>query len=786
MGAQIAAHLANAGLEVRLLDLAPAELTVEEVQKGRTLASPEVRNRIVRSLFERMTRLSPAPFFVPRNADRITLGNLEDDWGQLAKSDWIIEAALERLDLKQNLHRRIAATAKADALVTTNTSGLPVNQIMEGLPLAHRRRFFGTHFFNPPRYMRLLELVPDVHTDPGLLAQFSAFTEETLGKGVVIAKDTPGFIANRIGCFDLQSVLWMTLRQGKTIEEVDVLTGPLIGRPGSATFRLCDIIGLDLLGQLCLNLRQALPSQEEQQVFDRPPVLTELLTRGWLGEKSGRGFYTRQADGTARTISVLDLTTFAYRPQQRPDLPVVRETARVTDTGSRLKAICQRDDDDSRFVWQHLSATLCYAADQAAEIADDVAAIDRAMRLGFNWELGPFETWDALGVAETARRLETEGRPVPTLVRRVLETPERSFYRTTANAVTAYATNHARHVEIPGNPKAISLPRLKRAGAVIKELPVATLIDVGDGVACLEFRGKANTIDEQTLDLLGKSLEIVRANFAGLIIGNQGAHFSAGADLRKFLGYIESQDWNALEAMLSTFQTATSTLRRFEKPVVVAIHGYTLGGGCEMAMGCHAVVAAAETIMGFPETKVGLIPGAHGTKEMLRRCTETVQGESAADYLEPVRTAWDMIFSARLSASAVQAMDLRLLRPAESTLVMNREWLIGKAKAKVLALAPSHRPQPAEKLPAIGSTGLNAIRSLLEKQLAAGEISAHDVTLGTRLARVLCGGEQTDFKWVPEKEILELERDTFLGLCREPKTVERIKHMLEKGKPLRN
>ncbi|MDD2764830.1 MAG: 3-hydroxyacyl-CoA dehydrogenase/enoyl-CoA hydratase family protein [Opitutaceae bacterium] len=787
MGAQIAAHLANVGLPVLLLDVVPTELTPDEQARGLTLASPAVRNRPVRALFERMKKLSPPPFFTPETAGLVTLGNVEDNLADIATADWVVEAVLERMDLKQALHAKIAARARPDALVTTNTSGLPIQRMVAGLPLEYRRRFFAAHFFNPPRYMRLLELVPTPDTDPDRLRAFAAFAEAVLGKGVVVAKDTPCFIGNRIGCYDLQTVLWLAQTEGLTVDEVDALTGPLIGRPSSATFRLFDLVGIDLMAQLGRNLQELLSDPAEKAIFAAPSFIGEMLQRGWWGEKKGQGFYRRVQTEKGREIQVLDLRTLDYRPPQPPAWAELAAVAKIPDLGARLRDLCALDGPAGRFVWKHLSAVLCYTADRIPEIADDVATVDNALKWGFNWQLGPFEIWDALGVAAVARRLETEGRRVPALVASLLAGGRASFYRRQDGKLFHYAVGRRDDVESRPAPKAIALSQRRETGGIVRENAAASLLDLGDGVACLEFRTKMNVIGEETLGLLQDALAAVRRNFAGLVIGNQGPHFSAGANLKEFAALIEAGRWDELDRMLRRFLEATSTLRRFEKPVVAAVHGYTLGGGCEFALGCDHVVAAAETSMGLPEAGVGLIPGAHGTKEMLVRCTDGVLRNDDPDYLAGVRLAWETIFQAKISTSAAGAEKLRYLRPGEWTPVFNRDWLIGEAKAKVLQLADGYRPRPPRTdIPAVGQTGLALFKSGLHTQRMAGQISEHDQTVGLKLAHVLCGGDLSSLHFVPESYILELEHAAFLSLCGEAKTLERIRHTLKTGKPLKN
>lgn len=787
MGAQIAAHLANAGISVLLLDVAPAELTPEETSAGLTLATPIVRHRVVRTLFERMKKLSPAPLYTPDTAELITLGTVEEDLPAVARADWVIEAVLERLDLKQALHAKLARHVRADALVTTNTSGLPIHLLAEGLPASYRRRFFAAHFFNPPRYMRLLELVATPETNPSLLLSFAEFAESVLGKVVVVAKDTPCFIGNRIGCFDMMTVLRLAESEGLGVDEVDALTGPLLGRPASATFRLFDLVGIDLVAQLGINLREMLSDPAEKAAFAPPRFVDELVRRGWWGEKKGLGFYRRVQTDRGRAIHSLDLRTLDHRPQQKPAFPALASIGNIPAADARIRALVASDDPAGRFAWKHLSTVICYAAARAPEIANDVLSIDQAMKWGYNWELGPFELWDALGITNVVRRLETEGRPVPALVRELLTHGHTAFY-VRRGAETAHYSAAVRNYEAPRrHPRQVSLTRLREAGHVVKGSEAASLIDLGDGAACFEFHTKMNVIGEETLELLTATLDIVRRDFHGLVIGNQASHFSAGANLKQFAAHIEAGRWTELERMLQRFQSATSKLRQFDKPVVAAVHGYTLGGGCEFALGCDHVVALAETSMGLPEVGVGLIPGAHGTKEMLVRHTEGIIRNGDPDFLAGIRLAWETISQAKISTSAPEAARLRYLREGEWTLVLNRDRLIGEAKTKALQLADGYRPRaPRTNIPAVGQSGIAMFQSTLHAMHAAGRASEHDCRIGLGLARVLCGGELSSPHLVSESYLLDLEREVFLSLCGEARTLERIRHMLQTGKPLKN
>ncbi|MSU57119.1 MAG: 3-hydroxyacyl-CoA dehydrogenase/enoyl-CoA hydratase family protein [Pedosphaera sp.] len=788
MGAQIAAHLANVGIPSLLMDIVPTELLPEEGKRGLTLQSPAVRNRITQTLFDKAKKLKPSPLFTPEVSSLVRIGNVEDNLAEIKDADWVIEAILERMDLKLAIHAKIAANARPDALVTTNTSGLSIAGMTKGLPIEYRRRFFGTHFFNPPRYMRLLELIPTPDTDRALLKSFGEFGEAVLGKGIVLAKDTPGFVANRIGCFDMQQVALLMIEQGLTIDEVDAITGPAIGRPKSATFRLGDIVGVDLMAQMGRNLRGLLHSDPQIGTFQPIDFIEDMVKRGWWGEKKSQGFYQRVKTDKGRAILTLDYKTMEYRPQQKPQFASLEAASKISDRGERIRTLCAATEKAGVFAWKHLSAMLCYAADRLTEIADDIVTVDNAMKWGYNWELGPFETWDALGVRETADRLKAEGREVPALVRDLLAAGKNSFYEQRDARRSFFDVTKRGYVGEVESPKAIHLPWLHRANKVVRSNPGASLVDLGDGVACLEFHVKMNVIGGDQMGMLRESLEEVRKNFAGLVIGNQGQHFSAGANLLLLTTQIQNQDWDEVDLMIRQFQKATSTLRQFEKPVVAACHGYTLGGGTELSMGCDHIVIAAETYMGLPEVGVGLIPGAQGTKEMLIRCTENIIRNDEVDYFPGIRHAWETIGLAKVSTSASEALKLRYLRPSETTIVLNKDWLIGEAKAQVQHMvAQGYLPRPQRTdIPAIGESGITLCKLQLQQMRGSGLISEHDQKIATKLAYILCGGDLTSLHYVSEQYILDLEREVFLSLCGEPKTLERIKHTLKTGKPLRN
>jgi 3-hydroxyacyl-CoA dehydrogenase len=586
----------------------------------------------------------------------------------------------------------------------------------------------------------------------------------------------------------MQNVALLMIEHGLSIDEVDAITGPAIGRPKSATFRLGDIVGVDLMAQMGRNLRGLLQHDPQIEAFRQIDFIEDMVKRGWWGEKKSQGFYQRVKSDNGRQILTLDYKTMEYRPQQKPQFRSLEAASKISNRAERIRSLCSATDKAGVFAWKHLSSMICYAADRLPEIADDVVTVDNAMKWGYNWELGPFETWDALGVRETADRLQKEGREAPALVRDLLAAGKASFYEERDGGRSFFDIKKRSFVPEIASPKAINLPRLHKANQVVRSNPGASLVDLGDGVACLEFHVKMNVIGGDQLGMLRESLEEVRRNFVGLVIGNQGQHFSAGANLLLLTTQIQNQDWDEIDLMIRTFQKATSTLRQFEKPVVAACHGYTLGGGTELSMGCDHIVIAAETYMGLPEVGVGLIPGGQGTKEMLIRCTENIIRNEETDFFPGIRHAWETIGLAKVGTSASEALKLRYLRPSETTIVLNRDWLIGEARAQALHMAArgyTPRPQRTD-ITAIGESGITLCKLQLHQMRVSGQISEHDQKIGAKLAYILCGGDLTSLHFVSEQYILDLEREVFLSLCGEPKTLERIKHTLKTGKPLRN
>lgn len=760
MGSRIAAHFANAGVPALLLDLAPED-------EGD-------RNRLARKAIETAWRQRPGAFFTDEALRLVEPGNFEDDLERIGTCDWVIEAVIEDLEIKRALWRRAAPLAREDAILSTNTSGLRPAEIAAELPPEARRRFLGAHFFNPPRYLHLVEVVPTAETEPELVRAVARFCELRLGKGVVEARQTPNFIANRIGCFFGATVHRLMMEGDYTIEEVDELTGPLIGLPRTASFRLLDLIGLDVWAAVLRTLEEQAAGDAWRERFTPPPFLREMIRRGWLGEKTGQGFYRRTASGE---IEVLDWKTLEYHPRCPPSLPPAETARNIEELPARLRFLVQAEDRAGAFLWKLLRDLFLYAASRIPEIADRVVEVDRAMRWGYNFRLGPFEMWDALGVEAVVRRIEKEGGAVPDNVAQMLGAGARAFYRPADVAglprTEYFDFRRAQYQALEPRPGVVVLADFKRARGVIRRNAGASLIDVGDGVLCVEFHSKMNSLGLDAIHMVMAGLEETKKNFEAMVIANEGEAFSAGANLNLLLLAAEEAEWDQIEFFLRSFQQMNLALQRAPKPVVSAPFGYTLGGGAEVVLHTTRAQASAETYMGLVEVGVGLIPAGGGTKQML------------VNLRDPER-AFELIGQAKVSSSAADARRLGLLRECDGV-TMNPERLIGDAKALALALAPNHVPaRPREDIE-VGGDGVYAalkIKAWLAHQ--AGQISEHDLVIADKLAYVLSGGRLSGRQKVSEQYLLDLEREAFLSLCGMEKTRERIRHMLKTGKPLRN
>ncbi|SMO77668.1 3-hydroxyacyl-CoA dehydrogenase [Melghirimyces algeriensis] len=785
MGASIAGHLANAGIRTVLLDIVPKELTEKEKAKGLTLNDKVVRNRIARNGKERLYKEKPSPIFHKKTADLIEVGNLEDDLEKLGEVDWIIEAIIENLKIKQGLFEKVENVWKPGTLVSSNTSGISIHDMVEGRSAEFRSHFMGTHFFNPPRYMKLLEIIPTKDTDERFVNGMKAFAESVLGKGVVNAKDTPNFIANRIGVYGLQITFQKMLRDGLGPDEVDSITGRAMGRPKSATFRTLDLVGLDTFVHVSDNVRENVQDPNEKKVFEVPELLREMVEKGQLGAKSGEGFFKKVKSDKGKEILVLDPKTKEYRSRKKLKAPSLEMAKRAKSMKEQLRALVYADDTAGRFAWYIAKKVLLYSAERIPEIADDIVSVDQAMRWGFNWDLGPFEFWDAIGVEKSVARMKEEGETIPPLVEELLASGSKSFYKKTEDASKAFHIG-GHYQTVDEHPKTIDLARLKEQGRVIRSNKGASLIDIGDDVACLEFHSPKNAIAADIIQMIHTSVKEVSANYRGLVIGNQGANFCVGANLMFILMEAQDQNWPELDLMVRQFQKAMGSLRYVDKPVVAAPFNMTLGGGVEASLPCDRIQASSELYMGLVETGVGLIPGGGGNKEMLLRWMDGVDPKERISLQPLVNHVFETIAMAKVSTSAVEARDYKFLR-REDGITMNADHLLYDAKQQVLALdASGYQPPQPKKIPVVGETGYNTLRLGAYGMLQSGYISEHDYKIAGKLAYVLAGGEVPEGTLVDEQYLLDIEREAFLSLAGEPKSQQRMQHMLTKNKPLRN
>jgi 3-hydroxyacyl-CoA dehydrogenase len=745
MGAQIAAHFANAGVRALLLDLT---------------------DTIAREGLKRARGLRPDPFFTAKVLELIETGGFDRDLPRLAEVDWIVEAVVEQIDVKRLLLERVEAVRRAGTIVTSNTSGIPIAALSAGRSDDFRRHWLGTHFFNPPRYLRLLEIIPTPETDPGVVDRVSRFADVSLGKGIVVAKDTPNFIANRIGLFGIIQVLRALETGDYTIEEIDAITGPALGRPKSATFRTADIAGIDVLGHVARNLADQLPDDEARAAFRLPALVDALIERGWIGEKAGQGFYKREAS----EILTLDPAALAYRPKQSPRLPSLDAARAIENVGARVKTLFLGQDKVGTFLRKTLGPTLLYTARVALSIAYSIDDVDRATRWGFGWELGPFETWDAIGVREVLDAMGDTG-DIPPLVAELLNAGRNRF----------------RDDGVP--PAGPGLQILKAARdrqQILRRNPGASLVDIGDGLLAVEFHSKMNAIGADTIQMLHAGVKEAGANFRALVIGNDAPNFSAGANLMLLLLEAQEGNWDEIDLMVRAFQSATQALRYAEVPVVSCPAGLTLGGGCEIVLHTDRVQAAAETYIGLVEVGVGLIPAGGGTKEMLVRMVDGLQA-MPADLLPFVQRVFETIGFAKVSTSAEDGRRLGYLRPVDPV-TMNRERLMADAKALVLERVREgyHKPVPPADILVGGDGVMAALKLGVHLAWRGGRISDHDAVVGRALASILSGGALPHQTTVSEAYLLDLEREAFLKLCGEPKTLERIRYTLKTGKTLRN
>lgn len=780
MGAAIAAHLANVGIPSLLLDIVPPEA--------------QDRNIVAKTGLERALKARPAAFYSQRSAALITVGNVEDDLSKLAEVDWVIEAVVERLDIKHNLYEKVEAVLKPGTIITSNTSGLPAHLLIEGRSAEFRRHFLITHFFNPVRYMRLLELVPCADTDPALLSFMQQFGTEVLGKGVVLCKDTPNFIANRIGVYGFVSALRHALNEGYTVSEVDAILGPAMGRPKSAMFRTSDLSGLDTTAHVASNLYENAPNDEQRESFRLPELVQEMLRRNMLGEKSGQGFYKRvkNADGSS-TILELNLKTLEYEPQQKVRYPSLGAARNIDDPAERILTVLSGDDRASQFARETTADTLIYAANRAPEIAESIVDIDNALRWGFNFDLGSFEVWDLLLQHPETFEKVFEGRQMPELVVRVRRQGQGTFYIGEAGRRQYFDFKSDSYKPVPQPQGVISLPALKANNRVVRDNGSAALIDLGDGIACVEFHTKMNSIDEGIIEMMRYAVTEGQRQFRALVLGNEAADFSAGANLFLVLMGARQGEWQMLENAINGLQQAHLMLKYSPIPVVAAPAGRALGGGCEIIMHSQHARAAAESYIGLVEVGVGLIPAGGGCKELLLRHgadVETQMARKTGGPFTPSRKAFEIISFATVSTSAAEAQQYRFLRKTDA-ITVNRDLLLRDAKADAIRLAEAKaagqwQPPEPQMLLLPGSGARLVLEQQIDNMLLLGKISEHDAVIGRKLAYVLTGGETSPVTPLTEQQVLDLEREAFLSLCGMEKTQERMQSILMTGKPLRN
>jgi 3-hydroxyacyl-CoA dehydrogenase len=791
MGAAIAAHLANVGIPSYLLDIVPRELTGDEEKRGLTLNDPMVRNRIVNEGLERCLNARPANFYVKDSAALVTTGNLEDNFDWIAEVDWIIEAIVERLDIKQQLMARIDEVRRPDAIVSTNTSGIPIHQIAEGRSAGFQQHFLGTHFFNPPRYLKLLEIIPHTENDPELIAFMEQFGTRVLGKGIVICKDTPNFIANRMISIAGSYAMNYALEHGYTFEEVDVITGPAIGRPKTATFRLNDLVGIDVLAHVSRNLYDAIPHDPHRQVLKQEQataLVSGMIERGWLGNKTGQGFYKRTYVDGERQFWILNPETMEYEPPVKPRFDSVGNARKADDPAQQQAIMAYAEDRAGEYAWHVLSRLVVYAASCIPEISDDIVPVDNACRWGFNWALGPFETWDAIGIGRSVERLKEQGVEIPAWVEEMLAAGFETFYRRENGRATGYYSPQSKgYKPLAADPNIISIQDLKAAGKELHRNASASLLDMGAGVLLLEFHSKANSLDDDIFNMALTALdELKKDEWKGMVIGNQGEHFCAGANIFVMAVGAQQGQFDMIDAAVRKMHGIMLGMRYSPKPVVAAPFGIVLAGGCEVVLAASRVVAAAETYIGLVEVGVGLVPGGAGCKEIVRRVITPPMKTPNAQVLPFLQQAFEQIGLAKVATSAAEAREMKLLSDCDR-IVVNQDYLLAEAKQMVLDMArDGYRPPPPQKLYAAGRDAYAAVLMVLYQMREGGYASEHDVVIGEKLGLILCGGEFSAATWVDEQHFLDLEREAFVALCREPKTLERMWHMLQHNRPLRN
>ncbi|MCX2485409.1 3-hydroxyacyl-CoA dehydrogenase/enoyl-CoA hydratase family protein [Pedobacter sp. MR2016-24] len=786
MGSRIACHFANIGVEVLLLDIAPKELTPEEEAKGLALTHPAVRNRVVNAALQNAIKTNPSPVYTKKAVSKITTGNFDDDMSKIVGYDWIIEVVVENLDIKKKVFEQVEQYRKPGTLITSNTSGIPIHLMAEDRSDDFKANFCGTHFFNPPRYLRLLEIIPTPHTKPELVDFLMNYGDKFLGKTTVLCKDTPAFIANRVGVYAIMALLHLVEKLDLTVEEVDKYTGPALGRPKSATFRTSDVVGLDTMIKVAKGLYDNCPDDKAHDLFKLPDYVVKMEENKWLGDKTKQGFYkkTKTADGKTEILA-LDLKTLEYRPQQKIKSATLELTKPIENVKDRMKVFAAGKDKAGEVFRHSFFGLFEYVSDRIPEISDELYRIDDAMRAGFGWDLGPFEVWDAVGVAASLEGMKAHGNEAADWVHEMLDAGHTSFYQVEDGIKKYYDIPSKSYKSLPGAEAFIILDNI-RGNKTIWKNSAASIIDLGDGILNVEFHSKMNTIGGDTLQAINKAIDMAEKNYRGVVIGNDGANFSAGANVGMIFMMAVEQEWDELNMAIRLFQNTSMRIRYSSIPVVVAPHNLALGGGCEFSLHADHVQVNAETYMGLVEFGVGVIPGGGGTKEFALRASDEYNEDQIVQNV--LKDRFLTIGMAKVSTSAVEAFELGYLQKDKYSISMNRSRLIADAKAKAIELADAGYTQPVRRkdIRVLGKQGLGIVYAGANTMYSGHYISEHDKKISEKLGWVMCGGDLSSPTEVTEQYLLDLEREAFLSLCGERKTLERIQSIVTKGKPLRN
>jgi 3-hydroxyacyl-CoA dehydrogenase len=786
MGSRIACHFANVGCEVLLLDILPKEPNDAEKAKGLTIESKPVRNRIVNEALQFALTSNPSPIYLKSFASRIQTGNFEDDMPKIAEVDWIIEVVIERLDIKQQVFTNIEKFRKPGTLISTNTSGIPIHLMLDGRSDDFKKHFAGTHFFNPPRYLPLLEVIPTKETAPEIIDFYMTFGSKILGKKTVLCKDTPAFIANRVGVYSIMALFHAVEEMDLSIEEVDKLTGPVLGRPKSATFRTCDVVGLDTLVHVANGLKENCPDDEERALFEVPSFVQRMIENNWLGSKTKQGFYKKTVDAEGKKVFLtLNLKTMEYEPSKKVSFPTLEMTKAIDDLEQRTKMLFAGMDKAGEFYRKTFGGLFAYVTNRIPEISEDLYKIDDAIKAGFGWELGPFETWDILGFKQGKELAEKAGKKLPVWIGEMEAAGFTSFYKS-ENGKRLYYNQHSKSYEIiPGTEELVSLQALRTSNKVWGNSD-ATLVDLGDGILNLEFHTKMNTIGGGVIEGINKSIELAEKEYKGLVISNTGGNFSAGANVGMIFMMAVEQDYDELNFAVKAFQDTMMRVRYSNIPVIVAPHNMALGGGCELSMHSDKVVAHAELYMGLVEFGVGLIPGGGGSKEFAKRFSEELKDGDIK--INRLRERFLSIGQAKVSTSAYEAFDLGYLRPGTDEVVVSREYQLTRAKAAALELANKGyiAPKREKNITVLGQEGLGIIYVGANSMKSGHYMSEHDQVISEKLGWVMCGGDLSENTVVSEQYLLDLERKAFVELCQQRKTLERLESLVKSGKILRN